>query len=311
MRNTYYCEKCKFITFNKSDYNRHCLTYKHIQENDIQNNNKSFEYICHCGKSYKHQASLSRHKLTHKEENHFFQNMNEEMPIIDSNQILQIVKENQEFKQMFIELNKIIVNQNSNIINQNSNISTLIDLYKTNSTNITNIHSNSHNKTFNLNVFLNETCKDAMNLMDFVNSIQIQLSDLENVGEVGYVKGISNIIIKNLKQLDITERPIHCTDAKREIIYIKDDNKWEKEDDDNKRLTKAIKYIANKNYKLISKFKDKYPDCIHSDSNKSDQYNKLIIEALGGMGDNEVEKNNKIIKQIAKSAIIHKSSVSL
>jgi hypothetical protein len=145
-----------------------------------------------------------------------------------------------------------------------------------------------------------------MNIMDFVDSLKIQLSDLESVGKLGFVEGISNIIIKNLKALDIHKRPVHCSDSKRETIYIKDENKWEKEDDDKKKLRKAIKYIAHKNSNMLFLFKSKYPDCIYSNSNKSDQYNKLIIETMGGQGNNDIEKENKIIKNIAKETIINK-----
>jgi hypothetical protein len=145
-----------------------------------------------------------------------------------------------------------------------------------------------------------------MNIMDFVDSIKLQLSDLEKVGTIGYVEGISNIITNNLKALDVTQRPIHCTDNKREVLYVKDEDKWEKENDEKKKLRKAIKHIAHKNSKLISVFKNKYPDCVKSDSKKSDQYNKLIIEAMGGPGDNDVEKEDKIIKKIAKEVTIDK-----
>jgi hypothetical protein len=174
------------------------------------------------------------------------------------------------------------------------------------STNIHNTNINSNNRTFNLNVFLNEQCKDAMNITDFVESLQIQLSDLENVGKVGFIEGISNIIIKNLKALDIYKRPVHCSDPKREVMYIKDEDKWEKENQENRKLRKAIKHIAYKNTKMLPEFRSKHPDCGKSESKYSDQYNKLIIEAMGGKGDNDIEKEDKIIKKIAKEVIIEK-----
>ena len=166
--------------------------------------------------------------------------------------------------------------------------------------------NNSHNKTFNLNVFLNETCKDDMNIMDFVDSIKLQLTDLERVGKIGYVEGISNIIVKNLNSLDENKRPVHCTDAKREVMYIKDEDKWEKENENKQKLRKAIKHIAHKNSKLLNDFKTEHPDCGKSDSRFSDQYNKLVIEAMGGKGDNDLEKEDKIIRNIAKEVIINK-----
>jgi hypothetical protein len=178
-----------------------------------------------------------------------------------------------------------------------------------NGTHNTNIHNttttNSHNKSFNLQFFLNETCKDAMNIMDFVNSIQLQLSDLERVGKLGYVEGISNIITTNLKALDVTQRPVHCTDKKREVLYVKDENTWEK-DENKKKIRRAIKRVASKNLNLLPKFKEVYPDCSKSSSLYSDQYNKIIVESCGGSGDNDYEKEEKIIKNIAKMVTIEK-----
>jgi hypothetical protein len=145
-----------------------------------------------------------------------------------------------------------------------------------------------------------------MNIMDFVNSIQLQLSDLENVGKLGYVEGISNIITTNLKALDITQRPVHCTDNKREVLYVKDENKWEKEDEEKMKLRKAIKRIASKNLNLLPKFKEVHPDCSKASSRFSDQYNKIIVESCGGSGDNDFEKEDKIIKNISKMVTIDK-----
>jgi hypothetical protein len=144
-----------------------------------------------------------------------------------------------------------------------------------------------------------------MNIMDFVDSIKLQLNDLIKVGEIGYVEGISNIITSNLKALDVTQRPVHCTDKKREILYIKDENKWEKDQDKNK-LRKVIQKIASKNQRILPQFKEKYPDCNTSTSKFSDQYNKIIIEAMGGCGNNDLEKEDKIIKKIAREVILNK-----
>jgi hypothetical protein len=189
------------------------------------------------------------------------------------------------------------------LVKQNSE---LLEVIKngTNNTNTNNI-INSHNKTFNLQFFLNETCKDAMNITDFVDSIKLQISDLEKVGELGYVEGISNIIVKNLKELDITQRPVHCTDKKRETIYIKDENKWEK-DEEKEKIRRVIKKVASKNQRLLLKFKDIHPDCIKASSKYSDQYNKIIVESMGGSGNNDNEKEDKIIKKITSVTIIDK-----
>ena len=177
-----------------------------------------------------------------------------------------------------------------------------------NGTNISNtINNNSNNKSFNLNVFLNETCKNAMNIMEFVDSIKIQLSDIESIGELGFVNGMSKLIIKHLNALDENMRPIHCNDPKRDSLYVKDANVWEKEDTDNKKIKKAIKYISHKNICALPEWKAKYPDCIYSDSKKSDQYNHIVIEAMGGSGDNDAEKADKIVKKIAKVVTIDKN----
>jgi hypothetical protein len=146
-----------------------------------------------------------------------------------------------------------------------------------------------------------------MNIMDFVDSIKLQLSDLEKVGQVGYVEGISNIITSNLKALDVTQRPIHCTDKKRETLYIKDEDKWEKEDEEKKKLRKVIKKVASKNQRLIPQFKEAHPDCVKAASKFSDQYNKIIVESMGGSGDNDLEKEDKIIKKITTVTTIDKA----
>jgi hypothetical protein len=205
---------------------------------------------------------------------------------------------------------EIIANKNLivSLVKQNSELLELVKNGTQNNTNnfYNNSNNNFNNKTFNLNFFLNETCKDAMNITDFVDSIKLQLIDLESVGKLGYVEGITNIITSKLKALDITQRPIHCTDKKRETLYIKDENKWEKEYDDKRRLRKAIKKIASKNIKLLSEFKELHPDCNKSVSLFSDQYNKIIVESMGGPGDNDTEKEDKIIKNIAKKVAIEK-----
>ena len=188
------------------------------------------------------------------------------------------------------------------LINQNNELQTqVLELLKSGTHN-----TNSHNKTFNLNFFLNDTCKNAMNIMDFVNNLQLQMNDLEKMGEVGYVNGISEIIIKNLKDMDITERPIHCTDKKREVLYVKDEDKWDKELNGNPKVRHAIKHIAHKNSKLLNEFKEKYPDYNNSSSKVSDRYNHLLIESMGGKGDNDVEKENKIIRNVTKEVIVEK-----
>ena len=276
------CEICDFKCCKQSNLNKHISTPKHKILMNPNGNVPDKNYECICGKKYKHMSSLCAHKkvCTYKEE---IQNKE-----ITPELIINIIQQNQEFKDLLLEQNKLMLE-----ISKNSNITT-------------NNNNNSHNKTFNLQLYLNETCKDAMNIMDFVDSIKFQLSDLESIGELGYINGLSKVIIRNLKALDENMRPVHCSDMKREKIYIKDADKWEKEGPDNKILKNAIKYIAHKNVKMIPAFREKYPDCIYSDSRKSDQYNRLIIEAMGGDGNDEDSKANKIIKKIAKEILIDK-----
>jgi hypothetical protein len=307
----FYCDFCDFICCKKSNYTSHLLTPKHQKhENGNKNGNNygnkvslknaekcrilTSSYMCNCGKEYKHLSGLSRHKKICSNQT----NYNDSHVL--TNFVLEVVKQNKELTLQNQELtNKILESLNDVMKNGIQN------------TNSYNTNINSNNKSFNLQFFLNETCKDAMNMMDFVESIQLQLSDLERIGEVGYVNGISNIIVQHLKELDITKRPVHCTDKKREIMYIKDNNKWEKEEDEKKNIRKFIKKVANKNIRLLQKFKEAHPDCIHSDSRYSDQYNKIIVESMGGSGDNDVEKEDKIIKNITKHVLIDKEQFLL
>ena len=290
----YFCESCDYNTMRKSSYETHLLTSKH-QKSIISNENNANlaktcnQFVCQtCNTTYKDNSGLWRHKKKCSSDSDPI--INETKPFeLTQETMLAILKQNSEFQQMFLEQNKTILE-----LSKNSCI--------TNNT----THTNSHNKTFNLQFFLNETCKNAMNINDFVDSLQLQLSDLEKVGQMGYIEGISNIIIKNLNAMDITERPIHCTDKKRETMYIKDEDKWEKEDLNKVKMHKMVRKVANKNIHLIQDFKEKFPDCIKSSSKYSDKYNKIIVESMGGTGDNEFEKEEKIIKKVAREVLIDK-----
>ena len=169
-----------------------------------------------------------------------------------------------------------------------------------------NINNNNNNKTFNLQFFLNEQCKDAMNITDFANSFDLQLSDLETVGELGYVEGITKIMVDKLNSMDIYKRPIHCSDAKREIIYVKDDNVWTKEEKDNPKLRQAIKSVSFKNMKLVYNWSNAYPESKDNQTKLNDKYMMLVIESTGGKGP-ILESENKIMRKIAKEIIIDKS----
>ena len=170
---------------------------------------------------------------------------------------------------------------------------------------------NSHNKTFNLQVFLNEDCKDAMNVSDFMNSLNLQVSDLECVGQLGFVEGISNIIIKRLNAMDITKRPVHCTDQKREIVYTKEDGVWTKDDDDNMKIRKLVRGVSSRNCRNAGAYKAMYPECKDPESKHSYIYDKIVLEVFGGTNNGKDEENeNKIIRKILKHLTIDKAAFS-
>jgi len=288
------CEKCDFISSNKKDYSRHLQTKKHKTNNFqcLSNNlppKNPFE--CDCGKIYKDYSGLWRHKK--KCENDTEKNVcslieSKTNEITELKEIMKyLMKENSEMKTLMME----VIKTGTNVTNNNNNSH--------------NTTTNSHNKAFNLQFFLNETCKDAMNIGEFVDSLKIQLSDLEHIGEAGYIEGISNIIVKNLKDLDVTKRPVHCTDKKRETVYIKDNNIWEK-DENKSHMHKLIKKVVSKNTKMFAKFKEAHPDCLTYHSKYSEQYNKIIYESMGGKGDDDDMKNEKIIKNVLKEVVVVK-----
>ena len=303
----YYCTICDYECSKKYNWDKHKNTLKHQQvtfgDNFVAKNGKQIVnkyYSCeNCNKEYSSRNGLWKHNKKCQYNNLFIEENNKKIEEqTDKEIIMMLIKENSHVKNMMIEQQNMMIEQQNMIIKVLEN-----------GTHNTTNNTNSHNKTFNLQFFLNETCKDAMNIMDFVDSIKLQLSDLENVGKLGYVEGISNIIVKNLNDLDVTERPIHCTDKKREVIYVKDDNKWEKEDEEKKKIKKVIKHVANKNIRLIKNFKEAHPDCSKSSSKFSNQYDKIIVEAMGGSGDNDLEKEEKIIQIITKNVTIDKGII--
>jgi len=300
----YYCVNCDYNTSHKSHYDDHIISLRHISRNkqSTLSNTKTAvlkNYCCeNCGKEYAERTGLWRHKKKcniseydsnfseeHKTNNNMITGLTEQLVIELVKQNSEILKQNQDLSNKIIE-----ITEKTSITHNNSHNTT---------------HTNSHNKAFNLQFFLNETCKEAMNIGEFVDSLKIQLSDLENVGEVGYIEGISNIIVKNLKELDVTKRPVHCTDKKRETVYIKDNNIWEK-DEDKSKMHKLIKKVAFKNVNMFQKFKEKHPDCLNYKSKYNDQYNTIIYESMGGKGDDDDIKNEKIIKNVLKEVVVNK-----
>ena len=284
------CEKCTFVCFKQSNYNNHLLTAKHQM---IMNDKKipKTKYICECGKEYLYHSGLSRHKkicifvpidtnINNLDQVVMCQELTCQTitcQTITEPMIMDIIKQNQELQKQILELSS-----KPQIINNSSS-------------------------KFNLNFFLNEQCKDALNITDFINSLQMQLKDLENFEALGYVQNISNIFIRGLKSLDICKRPIHCSDLKREVLYIKDQNAWEK-DTEQKNITTAIKKIAHKNIKQIPIWENANPTYIDIDNKKNDQHMKIVDQVMGGATVEEDASNyNKIIKNVMKEIIIDKT----
>ena len=285
------CECCNFICSKNSEWDRHILTLKHKKQTDPNMLGKIIvnEFVCsNCNKSYKHLSTLSAHKKKcNNEKNNTLNDNNKEL-------INLLIKENIDFKNIILDL----VKNNGNLQKQ------MLDVCK-NSNTTNNINNNNNNKTFNMQFFLNEECKDAMNNMDFVNSMTLQLSDLEDVGSLGYVEGMSKIIIQKLNEIDIYKRPIHCSDMKREIMYVRDNDVWEKENTTYDKLRKAIKYITKKNGDLLIPWSEKYPSCMNIEHPQNDIYMRIMSQAMGGKEEFTCSEN-KIIKKISKAVIIDK-----
>ena len=284
--NIYTCNFCNYSTSRNSQYERHLLTSKHIlKQNETSSDPKKFKktYTCDCGINCNSRTTLWRHKkqcgmISCAED------------LNDSSKQQQLVeyllKENSEFKQLMIEQNKQMIELAKNAGNNN----------------------NSHNtNNFNLNFFLNETCKNAMNIMDFVSQLQVGIKELEDTGRLGFAEGISKIFINGLKEMDVSDRPIHCSDSKREVVYIKDKDQWNKESDEKIILTNAIKQVARKNIRQISEWTKENPEFNDSDSKQNDRYLRIVSNSMNGINEEETNKNyNKIIKNIVKETVINK-----
>lgn len=298
------CSVCDYNTSKKCDYTKHLATDKHkINTMEVNGSNmevpKVSQFVCNCSRVFNTHGGLWKHKQKCTNNNTVNSNIlefqdNVKVDMNDPNLIIEILKQNQDFKQLIIDQNKTIMEQNNKLFE-------LCKIAGNNNNNTT----NSHNKSFNLNFFLNETCKDALNISDFVKSIKPSLEDLETTGRLGYVEGVSNIILKNLNTLDSNMRPIHCTDIKREVLYVKDNDEWIKEQDEKPVLTKAIKVIANENIKNINEWRKEHPGCTVADSRKNDLYLKIVSNAMSGATVDETFKNiNKIIGNVSKKVQI-------
>jgi hypothetical protein len=253
-----------------------------------------------CGKKYSHLSTL----YAHKKKNNCQENITTFPNLIDAKltinthegqqQLVEyLMKENSEFKQLMMDQNKQMLELAKNSAGHNNTTS--------------NVTNNNTNNNFNLQFFLNETCKDAMNIMEFVDQLQVSVKDLEETGRLGYSEGISKIFINGLKQINISDRPIHCADSKREIVYIKDKNQWNKEDGDKSLLTNAIKHVAHKNMRQIKEWTKVNPEYNDSSSKQNDRYLKIVSNSMNGSTEEEANKNyNKIIKNITKETVIEK-----
>ena len=283
------CKLCDFICSKSNDYSRHQLTRKHekrVKCDALVTLGVKYTETYKCEKCFKQYFSRNgiwaHSKKCNPKQINTTSEQNTASPDVTSltNLVLEVVKQNQELTKQIVELSK-----NNSIINNNC----------------------TTNNKFNLQFFLHEQCKDALNITDFVNSLQLSISDLENVGSKGFIHGISNIFVNGLKELDIYKRPLHCSDVKREILYIKDEDKWEKENEDNQKLKNAIIQVSNKNIKMIPAWVKQNPNCKDGNSKKNDEYMRLISNSMYGSSQEEELTNIKnIIKNIAKEVIIDK-----
>jgi hypothetical protein len=296
------CIFCDYFTCNKKDYNKHLSTSKHKNnckiadfQQEIPKNPQIFN--CVCGKVYKERSGLWKHKLKCVNQEYkpldleSVKQTQKDSEFTDKELMLTILKENSELKTMILDVCKTMASSN-NSINNNSNNSN---------------SNNNNNKTFNIQVYLNEDCKDALNLSEFVSSIQLQLHDLEETGRLGYVDGISQIINTKLNDLDATMRPIQCSDVKRETLYIKEENTWFKEDDKKDKIKNAIKQITRKNIQQIPSWMKANPGCTDPQSKDNDAYLHIVFNAMSGDSTEEQLNNvNKIVTRVSKGAIIDK-----
>ena len=292
------CEICDYTTCKKSSYIKHLATDKHEKmtndskniENDSEKLLKVAKYTCQCGKNYSYDSGYYRHKKmcnfqppvdSYNQQSIDIQNKQHEL-------ILELIKDNKEIKDFMCEQNRQVIE--------------LAKLAGHNTTHNTNSHNTNK---FNINFFLNEKCKDALNITDFVSQLEVGIKDLEETGRLGFSEGISKIFINGLNQIELYRRPLHCNDAKRETLYIKDDNKWIKENEAKPILTKAIKEVAHKNIKKISDWQKNHKEYSDPYSKQNDKYLKIVCESMSGGTKEESEKNyEKIIKNLVKESII-------
>ena len=273
------CNICDFISFNKKDYERHLATDKHkmLTNVDMKTPKNPKPFQCECGKQYKHRQSLSVHKKKCKIINNEILEKTSENKIINEKDMMSVPKE------MWERVMNHMDKQQEALVSLSSKSSKTI------------------NNNFNIQIFLNENCKDALSITEFVDSLQLKLEDLLYSKQNGAIEGISNVIIKGLNELDIEKRPLHCTDVKRETLYIKDENGWEKENKDKEKLKKAIFTTQQRQARLIKEWQNENPDWADSMA-KMEEFHQFVQKVY--MDDGE---ENKVIKNIAKEVQLNKN----
>jgi len=321
--NKYVCIVCDYKCSRKNDLTKHFLTLKHKRASmEITQENKQTEFKCNtCDKLFNTNSGLWKHKKKCEK----LAKTNNEIQtektnnVIDANLVLHLLKENSEFKQLLFEQQKQNQEQQKYHQEQLMQVQTennqlqkqLLDVVKDgklgNINNTTNNNITNNNQRFNLNFFLNEQCKDAMNIEDFINSLQLELEDLTETKRLGFVQGISRIFTNKLQELDIYSRPLHCTDIKRETVYIKDDNQWEKDNHNKDKLKSIVNKVANKNYRQLSKWQEKHPNYLTMDTQDCDDFMDISCKALGGKNSNEDDKfKQRIMKNVLKEVTLDK-----
>ena len=293
------CEPCKFVTTCKRDYERHILTQKHLEGGGsaVTPIKTSDGYSCPCcNKIFKSRNSVYKHTPLCKT-----------VDISSPPPSLSVLPGTTE-PQISDDMTKNLMNMMMMMFQQNAEFQgKMMEMFMnggvSNSNNTTNSNNTNSNNTFNMNLFLNEKCKDAMNMKDFVNSIQLTMTDLENVGRLGYVEGMSNIFIDNLQKTDVYKRPVHCSDVKRETLYVKDDNQWEREGPDHQKMTNAVLAVEHKNVILVNEWAKANPLCMNSNTRENETYFRLSKVATDGEKDGNIDK---VILKVAKKVVVDK-----